>query len=89
MPILKLLIGLPAHQVANINLFRKLITLKSSLGIAAIGFYKIGTVKRPILVTSSTNSFSSLILSTLFILSLVILPQASKTAPNLSLISLI
>jgi len=30
-------------RAAKINLFKRLITLKSSLGIAVIGFYKVGT----------------------------------------------
>ena len=75
--------------MANINLSRRLITLRSSLGIAAIGSYKVGTVGRPILITSLANSSSSLVLSTLSALSLAVSPRALKTAPNLSLISLI
>jgi hypothetical protein len=59
--------------VANINLSRRLITLRSNLGIAAIGSYKVGIVERPILITSLANSSSSLVLSTLFTLSLVVL----------------
>jgi len=79
--------GLLARRVANINLSRRLITLRSSLGIAAIGSYKVGIVGRPILITSSTNSSSSLVLSTLSTLSLAVLLRALKTAPNSSLIS--
>jgi len=85
----KPLIGSLVRQAANINLSRRLITLKSSSEIAAIGSYKVGTVKRPIFVTSSANSFSSSVLSTSSALSLVVLLQALKTAPNSSLISLI
>jgi len=70
--------------VANINLSRRLITLRSSLGIVAIGSYKVGTVGRPILITSLANSSSSLVLSTLSTLSLAVLLRALKTAPNLS-----
>jgi len=69
-----LLIGLLARQAANINLFRRLITLKSSLKTAAIGSHKVGTAGRPILITSSANSFSSLVLSTLSALSSAVLP---------------
>jgi hypothetical protein len=69
------------------NLSKKLITLKSSLGIAAIGSYEVGTAERPILITSSANSSGSLVLSTLSALSLVVLPRALKEAPNSSLIS--
>ena len=75
--------------MVNINLFKRLITLKSSLGIAAIGFYKVGIAGRPIFITSSANSFGSLVLSTLSALSSAVLPWALKMAPNLSLISLI
>ena len=71
------------------NLSRTLITLRSSLRIAAIGSYKVGTVGRPILVTSLANSSSSLVLSILSALSLAVLPRALKTAPNSSLIFLI
>ena len=70
--------------MANINLSRRLITLRSSLGIVAIGSYKVGTVGRPILITSLANSSSSLVLSTLSTLSLAVLLRALKTAPNLS-----
>jgi len=66
---LTLLISLLARQAVNINLSRRLITLRSSLGIAAIGFYIIGTVGRPILITSLANSSSNLVLSTLSTLS--------------------
>ena len=59
------LIGLLARQAANINLSRRLITLRSSLGIVVIGSYKVGTVGRPILIISLANSSSSLVLSTL------------------------
>jgi len=82
-----LLIGSLARQAANINLFRRLITLRSSLGIAAISSYKVGIAKRPIFITSSANSSSSLVLSTLFTLSLAVLPRALKEASNSSLIS--
>ena len=75
--------------MANINLSRRLITLRSSLGIAAIGSYKVGIVGRPILITSLANSSSSLVLSTLSALSLAVLLRALKIAPNSSLISLI
>ena len=51
--------------MVNINLSKRLITLKSSLGIAAIGSYKIDIAKRPIFVISLANSFSSLVLFTL------------------------
>jgi len=85
--VLTLLISLPARQAANINLSRRLITLRSSLGTAAIGSYVIGTVGRPILITSLANSSSNLVLSTLSILFLTVLPWALKTAPNSSLIS--
>ena len=64
------LIGLLIRQVININLFGKLIILKSSLNIAAIGFHKVKTARRPIFITSladnSSNSVSST-LSTLFL----------------------
>ena len=82
-----LLIGLLVRRAANINLSRKLITLRSSLGIAAIGSYKVGTAERPILITSLANSSSSLVLSTLSTLSLVVSPRALKEASNSSLIS--
>ena len=84
---LKLLIDLLVCQVANIKLFRRLITLKSNLGTAAIGSYIVGTVGRPILATSLANSSGNLALSTLSTLSLVALLQALKIAPTLSLIS--
>ena len=73
-----LLIGLLARQAANINLTRRLITLKSSLGTAAIGFYKVGTAERPICVTSLANSSGSLVLSALSALSLAVSPWALK-----------
>ena len=73
--------------MANINLSGRLITLRSSLGIVAIGSYKVGTVKRPILIISLANSFGSLDLSTLSALFLAVLLWALKTAFNLSLIS--
>jgi len=81
------LIGLLARRAANINSFRRLITLRSSLGTAAIGSYKVGIAGRPILITSLANSSGSLVLSTLFTLSLAVSPRALKTALNLSLIS--
>jgi len=56
----------------NINLSRRLITLRSSLGIAAIGFYEVGIAGRPILITSSADSSSSLVLSTLSALFLAV-----------------
>ena len=87
--VLILLIGLLVYQVANINLFRRLITLKSNLGIVAIGFYKIGIVKKPIFITFLANSFNSLVLFTLSALFLAVSPRALKMAPNLSLISFI
>jgi len=83
------LIGSLARRVANINLSGRLIILRFSLRTAAIGSHKIGTVGRPILITSSADSSGSSVLSTLSVLSLVALPQASKTAPNSSLISFI
>ena len=67
------LIGLLVRWVANINLSGRLITLRSSLGIVAIGFYKVGTVKRPILIISLANIFSSLVLFILSALFLVVL----------------
>jgi len=71
------------------NLPGRLITLRSSLGIAAIGSYKVRTVERPILITSLADSSSSLVLSTSSALSLAVLLYALKTALNLSfLISL-
>ena len=54
-----------------------------------MGSYKVKIVKRPIFITSLTDSFSSLVLFTLFILFLAILPQALKIAFYSSLISLI
>ena len=72
--------------MAKINLSRRLITLRSSLEIAAIGSYKVGIAGRPILITSSANISSSLGLSTLSTLSLVASPQSLKIAYNLSLI---
>ena len=87
MSALTLLVGLLVRQAANINSFRRLITLRSSLGTAAIGSYKVRTAGRPILVTSLANSSGSLVLSTLSTLSLAVSPRALKTAPNLSLIS--
>jgi len=81
------LISSPAHQAANINLFGRLITLRFSSGTAAIGFHKVGTAGRPILITSSADSSGSSVLSTLSALSSAVSPQASKTAPNSSLIS--
>jgi hypothetical protein len=59
--------------VANINLSRRLITLRSSLEIVAIGSYKVGIVGRPIFIIYLANISSSLVLSTLSILSLVVL----------------
>jgi len=73
--------------VVNINSLGRLTVLKSSLGTAAIGFYVVGTVKRPIFLTFSANSSSNLVLSTLSTLSLVVLLRALKTAFTLSLIS--
>jgi hypothetical protein len=87
MSALILLIGLLARRVANINLSRRLITLRSSLGIAVIGSYKVGTARRPILIIASADSSGSLVLSTLSALSLAASPQALKIAPNPSLIS--
>ena len=87
MPILKPLIGLPACQAANINLSRRLITLRSSSGTAAIGSYKVGTAGRPIFITSSANSSSSSVSSTLSASSSAVLPRALKTVLDLSLIS--
>ena len=84
---LTLLIGLLVRRVVNINLSRRLITLRSSLGTTAIDSYEVDIAGRPILVISSANSSSSLVLSTLSTLSLVALPRALKTAPNSSLIS--
>jgi hypothetical protein len=59
--------------VANINSLGRLTTLRSSLGTAAIGSYVVGTVGRPILITSLANSSSNLALSTLSTLSLAAL----------------
>ena len=59
--------------MANINSFRRLITLKFSLGTAAIGFYVVGIAKRSIFATSSANSSGNLVLSTLSALSLAVL----------------
>ena len=73
-PTLKPLIGLLVRRAANINSLGRLITLRSSLGIAAIGSYKVGIAERPILITSLANSSSSLVLSTLSTLSLAVLP---------------
>ena len=67
------LIGSPVRQVVNINSFRRLITLRFSLGIVAIGSYKVGIVGRPIFITSLADSFGSLVLSTLSALSLAVL----------------
>ena len=60
--------------MANINSLGRLITLRSSLGTAAIGSYVVGTVERPILITSLANSFGILVLSTLSTLSLAVSP---------------
>ena len=68
-----MLIGLLVRRVANINSLGRLITLRSSLGMAAIGSYIVGTVGRPILITSLANSSSNLALSTLSTLSLAAL----------------
>ena len=68
-----LLIGSLVRQAANINSLGRLITLRSSLGTAAIGSYVVGTVGRPILITSLANSSSNLALSTLSTLSLAAL----------------
>jgi len=57
-----LLISSPARRAANINLFGRLITLKSSLGTVAIGFYEVGTVKKPILITPLADSSGSSVL---------------------------
>ena len=73
--------------MANSSLSKRLITLKFSLGIVAIGSYKVETVERPILITSLANSSGSSVLSTLSTLFLTVLLQALKTAFNLSLIS--
>ena len=59
--------------MVNISSFGRLITLKFNLEIVAIGFYEVGTAERPIFITSSANSFSSLVLSTLSVLFLVVL----------------
>jgi len=72
--VLILLIGLLVRRAANINLFRRLITLRSSLGTAAIGSYKVGTAERPIFITSLANSSGNLVLFILSALSLVVLP---------------
>ena len=66
--------------MANINLFKKLITLRSSLGTAAIGSHKVGTAERPILITSLADSSGSSVLSTLSALSLAVSPWALKEA---------
>jgi len=68
-----LLISLLAHWVANINLFKRLITLKSNLKTVAIGFYIVEIAKKLILTTFLANSSNNLILYTLFALSLVVL----------------
>jgi len=68
-----LLIGSLARQVVNINLFKKLITLKSNLRIVAKSFYEVRIAKKPIFITSLANSFSNSILSTLSALFLSIL----------------
>ena len=72
--------------MADIKLFRRLISLRSSLGTAAIGSYIEGMVERPILIASSANSSGNLTLSTLFALSLAVLLRALKIAPSSSLI---
>jgi len=73
MSALRPLISLLVRQAANINSFRKLITLRFNLGIVVIGSYKVGTAERPIFITSSTNNSSNLVLSTLSILFLAVL----------------
>ena len=70
----------------NINFLEKLITLKSSSGTAAIGFYIIRMVEKSILTTSLANSSSNLVLFTLSALSLAVLLRALKIALILSLI---
>ena len=79
LPVLKLLIGLLVRRAANINLFGRLITLRFNLGTAAIGFYKVATVGRPIFVISSANSSGSLVL---FILSAFILSSLTAGLKN-------
>jgi len=70
--VLKLLIGLLVHQAVNNNSFRRLITLKFNLRIAAIGFYIVGTAKKSIRATSLANNFSSSVSSILSTLSLIV-----------------
>ena len=72
--------------MANINLFRRLITLKSSLGIVVIGSYIVEIAGRPIFTTSLADSSGNLVLFTLFALFLAVLLWALKMAFNLSLI---
>ena len=59
--------------MANINLFRRLLTLRFNLGIVAIGSHKVGIVGRLIFIISLADSFGSLVLSTLSALSLAVL----------------
>ena len=66
--------------MANIKSSKRLITIKFSLGIAAIGSHKIGIVKRPIFITSLADSSGSSVLSTLSALSLAVSPWALKEA---------
>ena len=73
--------------MVNISLSRRLITLKSNLGLAATGSYEVKIAERPIIITSSVNSSGTSVSSTLSALFLAVLPQTSKTAPNSSSIS--
>ena len=70
--------------MVNINLYKRLTTLKSNLKTTAINSYKVGTVKKPIFITSLANNSSSSVLFTLSALSLAVLPWALKTAFNSS-----
>ena len=58
------LIGSLVRQAANINSSRRLIILRSNSRIAAIGFYEVGIAERPIFITSSADSSSSSVSST-------------------------
>jgi len=80
---LTLLINLLVRRAANINLSGRLIILKSSLGTVAKGFYEVEIAKRPIFIISLADSSGGSVLS------LAVLPQALKTALNLSLISFV
>ena len=73
--------------MANINSFKRLIILKSSLKTVVIGSYIVGIAGKPIFKTFLVNSSSNSVLFTLSILStlsLVVSPRALKAAFNLS-----